>query len=72
MDTYVWRLLKAVFTIAAAVALFVVGCIFSGGRFNNTFSVLLEYAMLFLSMIGVTQGLLVIIDYNREHKETEE
>ena len=71
MENYIWRLLKALFTIAAAVALFLIGWIFSGGQFNNPFSVLLLYAVLFLNLIGITQGILVIIDHNRERKEEE-
>lgn len=71
MEKYIWRLLTAIFMLATSFALFLIGWIFSGGLFNNMVSVLLAYAVLFLALIGITKGLLVIIDYHREHSDEE-
>jgi len=47
------------------------GWIFSGGLFNNAFAVIIAYMMIGLILIGITKGLLVIIDYHREDKSDE-
>lgn len=68
-----WRLMTAVFMLAVSNGLFLVGWILSGGRFNNVPSALIAWAVMILVLIGITKGILVIIDYHREHKdETEE
>lgn len=65
----IWRLMTAMFCIVVAAGLFIVAYIFSGGMFNNTFAVILAYACLFCILIGITKGILVIVDYHRENKE---
>ena len=72
MEKYLWRLMTAIFMLAASVGLFLVGWIFSGGQFNNVPSALIAWAVLFLVLIAIAKGLLVIIDYNREHKDESE
>lgn len=71
MEKYIWRMLTAIFMIAVAVGVFLLGFVFSGGRFNNPFSALSLYVMLFLLMIGIAKGILVVIDYHRAHKDEE-
>lgn len=66
-----WRLMTAIFMIAVGVGLFLLGWIFSGGMFNNAFAVIIAYLMIGLILIGITKGLLVIIDYHRENKSEE-
>ena len=68
----IWRLLTAIFLIAVAVGLFLIGWIFSNGTFNNIFSALIIYVVLFLVLIGITKGILVIIDYHREQDQEKE
>lgn len=67
----IWRLMTAMFSVVSACGMFTVGFIFSGGRFNNTVSVLLAYGCLFCVLFGIAKGLLVMIDYHREHKDEE-
>ena len=68
----IWRLLTAIFLLLSLVVLFLLGWIFSGGMFNNTFSVLIAYALMFGGPIGIAKGALAIIDHNREQKEKEQ
>ena len=68
----IWRLLTSVFILAASGGLFILGWIFSGGRFNNNLSALIGWVVLILIPIGIAKGLLVIIDYNREQKDDNE
>ena len=71
MEKYIWCLLTAIFMIAAAVGLFLIAWLFSGGRFNNAFAGLSAYVVLFLALTGITKGILVILDYHRVHKGEE-
>ena len=68
----IWRLLTAIFILLSVIVLFLIGWIFSGGNFNNLLSVLLCYVVIFAGPIGITKGILVIIDYHREHQEKDE
>ena len=65
----IWRLLTAIFILLSVIVLFLIGWVFSAGNFNNFFSVLLAYVVILAGPIGITKGILVMIDYNREHKE---
>ena len=67
-----WRLMTAIFILAMACGLFVMAYISTGGMFNDVFSVIIAYFCLFSVPIGIAKGLLVIIDYHREHKAEEE
>ena len=68
----IWRLLTAIFIIAAACGLFTMAYVISGGRFNDVFSVIVAYFCLFSVPTGIAKGLWVIIDYHREHKDEAE
>ena len=65
----IWRLLTSVFIRAASGGLFILGWILSGGRFNNILSALIGWVVLIMIPIGIAKGLLVIIDYHREHED---
>lgn len=64
-----WRLMSAMFMIVAAVGLFLIGWTFSRGMFNNVFSAMLLYAVLFLVVAGIVKGLWTIISHHFEEKE---
>ena len=64
-----WRLMTAIFTIAAACGLFTMAYVISGGRFDDLFSVIVAYFCLFSVPISIAKGLLAIIDYHREHRD---
>ncbi len=66
-----WRLATAMFSIVVACGLFVFLYLIDGGRFDSVLSGILGYACLFLILFGIAKGLLVIIDYHREHKDEE-
>ena len=68
----IWRLMTAMFTIIAACGLFTIAYVITGGMFNDFFSVIVAYFCLFGVPIGIAKGLLVIIDYHREHKDEAE
>lgn len=67
----IWRLLTAIYMIAVGVGLIAVGWVLTGGRFDHAVIVIMAYVALFLIPIGITKGLLVMIDYHRDHKEGE-
>ena len=71
MEKYIWRLLTSVFFLAASGGFFVVGWLLSAGRFNNVPSALIAWAVLIMVLIGITKGIVVIIDYHRENKQEE-
>ena len=70
MEDYIWRLLTAMFLLLVAAVLAIFAFLFQGA------AVMLGvcfYGGILCALIGITKGLLVIIDYNRAHKaETEE
>ena len=64
--------MTAIFMLAAAVGLFLIGWIFSGGVFHNVFSALNLYAAIFLIVAGIVKGLMAILTYDSEEKEKKE
>ena len=68
----IWDLLKSIFWILAGIGVFVVAYLFSGGMFNNGICAFLAYVAIFCILIGITAGMLAIIDHNRRQKEKEE
>ena len=69
MENYIWRLLTAIFLLLLAAVLGVFTFLFQGA------AVMLGicfYGAVLCALIGAAKGLLVIIDYNRDHKEPEE
>ena len=66
-----WRLMTAIFMIAVAVGLIAIGWLLTGGMFNNAVIVIMAYVAMFLILIGITKGLLVIIEHNQQHKDEE-
>ena len=66
-----WRLMTAIFMIAVAVGLIAIGWLLTGGMFNNAVIVIMAYIAMFLILIGITKGLLVIIEHNQHHKDEE-
>ena len=65
----IWRLMTAIFMIATAVGLFIIGWTFGNGRFNDMFSIMILYVVLFLLAAGIVKGLLAIWAYHSEQKE---
>ena len=63
-----WRLINAIFWIAAGVGLIVLGWLLSGGMFNNALVVLMAYAAMGMILLGIAKGFLAISAYNKEHK----
>ncbi|MBQ8834950.1 MAG: hypothetical protein IJ001_08530 [Oscillospiraceae bacterium] len=68
----IWRLLTAMFAIVVACGLFALAYMSSGGRFNDLLSGITFYVCLFCVLFGIAKGLMVIIDYHREHKDEDE
>ena len=66
METYIWRLLTAMFLLLVAAVLGVFAFLLQGA------AVMLGicfYGAVFCALIGIAKGLLVMIDYRRAHKE---
>ena len=66
-----WKLVNAIFWIAAGLGLLAIGWIFSGGMFREAVTVLMAYAAMGMIMLGIVKGFFAIADYNKEHKEKE-
>ncbi len=66
-----WRLMTAIFMIAVGVGLIAIGWLLTGGMLNNAVIVIMAYVPMFLILIGITKGLLVIIEHNQQHKDEE-
>lgn len=66
---HLWRLATAIFLIAVSLALFVVGWIFSDGRFHHVFAGVLLYVVLAGILWGICRGVAAIIAYGRENKK---
>ncbi len=66
-----WRLMTAIFLLAAAGGMFMLAYILSNGSFNNTVSVLALYICIGCILIGIGKGLLVILEYHRGSKSEE-
>lgn len=66
---HLWRLLTAIFIIAASVGLFVIGWILSGGDFHDYFTAIIAIFIVPAGIVwGICRGVRVIIDHAREHK----
>lgn len=63
----IWRLMTAMFLLLTAAALGIFVLIMQ----DDFFAVIAFYAMLLLLPFGIAKGLMVIIDYHREHKDEE-
>lgn len=68
----IWRLMTAIFMIAVAAGLFIIGWVFGNGRFNDIFSVLILYVVLFLVVAGIIKGLLAVFAYHNEKEDIKE
>ena len=64
-----WRLMTAIFLIAAGLGFIAVGWVLSGGMFREVVTVLMAYAGLFLIPLGIVKGFLVIFAYHKDRKE---
>lgn len=69
MEKYVWRLLTAMFLLLVAAVLAVFAFVFQGATLILGICV---YGGMICALIGIARGLLVIMDYNRAHKEETE
>ncbi len=61
-----WHIARATFLIAAGCGLFLMGYLFSNGRFNNVPSVLLLYLFMFLAVGGIGYGLIAFFMKEKE------
>ena len=68
MEKYIWRLLTAIFLLLVAAVLAVFAFLFQG---ISVMVGLCFYGAVFCALIGVTKGLLVMIDYHRAHQDGE-
>ena len=68
MEKYLWRLLTALFLLLAAVVLGMMAVLFQG---VSLIMGLCFYTAVGCGLLGITKGLLVIIDYHREYKDGE-
>ena len=68
MEEYIWRMLKAMFWLLAAIFLCIMAYLLQG---SGLLLGICFYGGTFCGLLGITKGLFVIIDYNREHKTEE-
>ena len=66
MEKYIWRLLTSIFLLLVAAVLGLFVFFFEGAVFLLG---ICFYGSVFCGLLGIAKGLLVIIDYNREHKD---
>ena len=64
-----WRLLTAIFYIAAGLGMIAIGWLLSGGMFQNAVCVILAYIAMALIGIGIVKGFFVIGDYRKADSE---
>ena len=64
METYIWRLLTAIFLLLVSVVLG-----FMTFQFQGIFVMVgvCFYGAVFCALLGIAKGLLVMIDYHRTH-----
>ncbi len=68
MEKYIWRLLTAMFLLLVSAVLGVFAFLFQGAAFMLG---VCFYGAILCALLGITKGLLVIIDYHRNQKEEE-
>ena len=68
MDHYIWRLLTAMFLLLTAVVLGLFVFLFQGSAFLMG---ICFYGALLLGLVGMAMGVIVLIDYHKEHKDQE-
>ncbi|MBQ7001428.1 MAG: hypothetical protein IJN67_10360 [Oscillospiraceae bacterium] len=68
METYIWRLLTAMFLLLMAAVLAVFAFLLQDAVFMLG---LCFYGAVLCALIGITKGFLVMIDYHRAHKDEE-
>lgn len=68
MDHYIWRLLTAMFLLLTAAVLGLFVFLFEGSAFLMG---ICFYGALFLGLVGMAMGVIVLIDYHKEHKDSE-
>ena len=66
LEKYIWRLLTAIFMLLVAAVLGIFAFLFQGAALMLG---ICFYGAVFCALIGVAKGLLVMVDYHREHKE---
>ena len=68
MESYLWRLLTAMFLLLAAAVLALFVFLFEG---SAAMVGICFYGALFCALIGLAKGVIVILEYQKEHKEQE-
>lgn len=66
METYIWRLMTAMFLLLTAAVLGLFMFLFQGA---NIMVGICFYGALFCGLIGLAKGVIVILDYHRENKD---
>ena len=68
MEQFIWRLLTAMFLLLTAAVLGLFAFLFQGAAVMVG---ICFYGALFCGLIGLAKGVIVILEYHKEHKEQE-
>lgn len=68
MEKYIWRLLTAIFLLLAATVLGLFLFLFEGAAFMVG---VCFYGALLCGLMGLAKGVIVILDYHKEHRDQE-
>ena len=68
MEKYIWRMVTSLFVLMAALVLGLFAFLFQGSAFLMG---ICFYGALFLGLVGMAMGVIVLIDYHKEHKDQE-
>ena len=68
MEKYIWRMLTSLFVLMVALVLGLFVFLFQGSTFLMG---ICFYGALLLGLIGMAMGAIVLIDYHKEHKDSE-
>ena len=68
MEKYIWRMLTSLFVLMTALVLGLFTFLFQGAV---VIMGICFYGALFLGLVGMAMGAIVLIDYHKEHKDSE-
>ena len=68
MEKYIWRMVKFLFVLMVALVLGLFVFLFQGSAFLMG---ICFYGALLLGLVGMAMGVIVLIDYHKEHKDQE-